>query len=66
MHNPQLKQWLHQIDVPTLVLRGAEDQIVAKHNHEAYLVDFYHHVGGFGHLLAMIQGGNLSHANKRG
>jgi pimeloyl-ACP methyl ester carboxylesterase len=36
MHNPQLKQWLHRIDVPTLVLRGAADQIVAKHNHEAY------------------------------
>ncbi len=30
MHNPQLKQWLQQIDVPTLVLRGAEDQIIAK------------------------------------
>ena len=29
MHNPQLKHWLHRIDVPTLVLRGADDRIVA-------------------------------------
>jgi hypothetical protein len=26
------------------------------------LVDFYPHVGGFEHLLAMMQGGDLSHA----
>lgn len=36
MHNPQLKHWLHRIDVPTLVLRGADDRIVAGHNHAAY------------------------------
>jgi pimeloyl-ACP methyl ester carboxylesterase len=36
MHNPQLRHWLHRIDVPTLVLRGRDDRIVATHNHEAY------------------------------
>jgi pimeloyl-ACP methyl ester carboxylesterase len=29
MYNPQLKQWLHRIRVPTLVLWGASDRIVA-------------------------------------
>ena len=28
MHNPQLKRWLHRIDVPTLLLWGAADRIV--------------------------------------
>jgi pimeloyl-ACP methyl ester carboxylesterase len=28
MYNPQLKHWLHQIDVPTLVLWGESDRIV--------------------------------------
>ncbi len=28
MHNPRLKRWLHRIDRPTLLLRGAEDHIV--------------------------------------
>jgi pimeloyl-ACP methyl ester carboxylesterase len=28
MHNPQLRRWLHRIDIPTLVLWGAEDRIV--------------------------------------
>ena len=28
MHNPRLKRWLHRIDVPTLLLWGAEDRIV--------------------------------------
>ena len=28
MYNPQLKQWLHRIRVPTLVLWGASDRIV--------------------------------------
>ena len=29
MHNPQLKRWLGRIAVPTLVLWGAQDGIVA-------------------------------------
>jgi len=29
MHNPRLGRWLHRIDVPTLVLWGAQDGIVA-------------------------------------
>jgi pimeloyl-ACP methyl ester carboxylesterase len=28
MHNPRLKRWLHRIDIPTLLLWGAEDRIV--------------------------------------
>jgi pimeloyl-ACP methyl ester carboxylesterase len=36
MHNPQLKNWLHRIDIPTLVLRGSEDRIVRQENHLAY------------------------------
>jgi len=27
MHNPRLKRWLHRIDLPTLLLWGAEDHI---------------------------------------
>jgi pimeloyl-ACP methyl ester carboxylesterase len=29
MHNPSLKHWLHRIDVPTLVLWGEQDCVVA-------------------------------------
>jgi len=36
MHNPQLRQWLHRIHVPTLLVRGADDRIVARRNHDAY------------------------------
>jgi pimeloyl-ACP methyl ester carboxylesterase len=28
MHNPQLAYWLHRIDVPTLLVRGEDDQVV--------------------------------------
>ena len=28
MHNPNLKRWLHRVDLPTLLLWGAEDGIV--------------------------------------
>jgi pimeloyl-ACP methyl ester carboxylesterase len=28
MHNPRLKRWLHRIDLPTLLLWGAQDRIV--------------------------------------
>jgi pimeloyl-ACP methyl ester carboxylesterase len=28
MHNPRLRRWLHRIDLPTLLLWGAEDRIV--------------------------------------
>jgi pimeloyl-ACP methyl ester carboxylesterase len=29
MHNPRLKRWLHRIDIPTLLLWGAQDGIVS-------------------------------------
>ena len=28
MHNPRLRPWLHRIDIPTLLLWGAQDRIV--------------------------------------
>ncbi len=37
MHNPQLIHWLHRIDVPTLILRGSDDRIIVRANHDAYL-----------------------------
>lgn len=36
MYNPQLKQWLHCINVPTLVLWGASDRIVTPDYGRAY------------------------------
>lgn len=36
MHNPQLLRWLHRIDVPTLVLWGAQDRIVSPDYGRAY------------------------------
>jgi pimeloyl-ACP methyl ester carboxylesterase len=36
MHNPQLRQWLHRIKVPTTLIRGADDRVIARRNHDAY------------------------------
>jgi len=36
MYNPQLKQWLHRIAVPTLVVWGASDRIVSPEYGRAY------------------------------
>jgi pimeloyl-ACP methyl ester carboxylesterase len=36
MYNPQLKQWLHRIAVPTLVLWGESDRIVTPDYGRAY------------------------------
>ena len=36
MYNPQLKNWLHRIQVPTLVLWGASDRIVTREYGHAY------------------------------
>jgi pimeloyl-ACP methyl ester carboxylesterase len=36
LYNPRLKQWLHRIRVPTLVLWGASDRIVLPSYGEAY------------------------------
>ena len=36
MHNPQLHRWLHRIDVPTLVLWGAEDRVATPDYGRAY------------------------------
>jgi pimeloyl-ACP methyl ester carboxylesterase len=37
LHNPQLRHWLHLIDVPTLVVWGQEDRIVPFACHRAFL-----------------------------
>ena len=36
MHNPRLKNWLHRITVPSLVLWGEQDKIVSKSYCEAW------------------------------
>ncbi len=36
MHNPVLTRWLHRIDIPTLVLWGAQDGIVKPEYGQAY------------------------------
>ena len=36
MHNPQLKHWLHRVDVPTLIIAGDDDRIIVKENTNAY------------------------------
>lgn len=37
LHNPQLKLWLHRIDVPTLLLWGRDDKIVPFDCHKAFV-----------------------------
>lgn len=37
LHNPQLPHWLHRIDIPTLLLWGAEDQVIPLACHEPFL-----------------------------
>lgn len=37
MHNPSLRQWLHRIKVPVLLIRGAEERVIARRNHDAYV-----------------------------
>jgi pimeloyl-ACP methyl ester carboxylesterase len=36
MHNPQLRRWLHRIDIPTLLLWGEQDGIVRTSYGEAW------------------------------
>ncbi|MSQ73361.1 MAG: alpha/beta hydrolase [Betaproteobacteria bacterium] len=36
LHNPQLANWLHRVNVPTLVIRGAQDRITSRACHELY------------------------------
>src|SRR5690606_36891040 len=36
MHNPQLPLWLHRIKIPTLVVRGHSDRLIAAAVHEKY------------------------------
>jgi pimeloyl-ACP methyl ester carboxylesterase len=36
MHNPQLKHWLHRIDLPTLLVSGQQDRFVFDGYHAAF------------------------------
>jgi pimeloyl-ACP methyl ester carboxylesterase len=36
MHNPQLRQWLHRIDIPTLVVWGARDRFTLPEYGESF------------------------------
>ena len=36
MHDPQLRRWLHRIRIPTLLLAGRQDRVVAPGYHQAY------------------------------
>lgn len=36
MHNPQLLRWLHLIRIPTLIVRGEQDRVVAADCHRLY------------------------------
>jgi pimeloyl-ACP methyl ester carboxylesterase len=36
MHNPQLKRWLHRVDLPTLLVAGQQDRFVFDGYHAAY------------------------------
>ena len=36
MHNPRLRRWLSRIDIPTLVLAGADDRIVSSNYSREY------------------------------
>lgn len=37
LHNPQLKYWLHRIDVPTQIIWGKDDKIVPFDCHKAFV-----------------------------
>jgi len=39
MHNPQLRQWLHRVRVPTILVRGSDDRVVARRNYDAYAAE---------------------------
>lgn len=36
MHNPQLKRWLHRIELPTLIVAGEQDRFVFDEYYQAY------------------------------
>jgi pimeloyl-ACP methyl ester carboxylesterase len=57
MHNPALKRWLHRIDIPTLVIWGAEDKVVSTRYGECYRseipyarMEIIEHAGHFPHI----------------
>lgn len=59
LHNPQLRYWLHRIDVPTLIVWGREDKIVPFDCHKAF-VDKIKSVK----LAALGQSGHALHTER--
>lgn len=39
MHNPSLRQWLHRIKVPVTLIRGSDERVIARRNHDAYVAE---------------------------
>lgn len=58
-HNPRLERWLHRIDVPTLILWGAEDRIFAPQHGNA----FQKAIPGALHVL-IENAGHLPHVER--
>ncbi|ARP98010.1 hypothetical protein CAK95_02135 [Pseudorhodoplanes sinuspersici] len=54
MHNPQLKNWLHRIKIPTLLVSGAKDRVVFDGYYTAYSsylpLCTHHTLDGAGHF----------------
>lgn len=59
LHNPQLPHWLHRIDVPTLLLWGAEDAVIPLACQEAFL----HGIKGAEHAVFPQTGHGLHTEN---
>ncbi len=60
MHNPKLKHRLHRVDVPTLLLRGASDGIVAADYLERYAALFPQ-----ARIETVAAAGHLPHVEQR-
>ncbi|MGE0627329.1 MAG: alpha/beta fold hydrolase [Hyphomicrobiaceae bacterium] len=59
LHNPQLKYWLHRIDVPALLIWGRDDRIVPFDCHKAFVRE----IKGI-RLLALPESGHSLHTER--
>jgi pimeloyl-ACP methyl ester carboxylesterase len=57
--NPQLRHWLHRIDLPTLLVWGVEDQICPFACHRAYLAEIPN-----AELFALPESGHALHTER--
>jgi pimeloyl-ACP methyl ester carboxylesterase len=60
MHNPQLRRWLHRIDVPSLVLWGSEDRVAAPRYGRAYAQA----IGGNAEFVLVEGAGHYPHIER--